>query len=107
MEEIVSNILMLCDQSPEKRKREILPALVNLFQEQAEQKYLPRMSPNYIWQIGAIKLTNARDRHETRMSVSYRMDQVEPEKRSVIVKFLKSDSARRRASRCQGFAQKT
>ena len=93
MEEISEHILSFCDPQPENRRREILPELIKLLEEQAEQKYLPRLSRKYIWSIKDMQFINARDRHETRVSISYRMDQVKPVNRSVIVKFLKTDSA--------------
>lgn len=93
IEESADHILALCGEK-QNRKRELLSKLAALFEEQAGQKCLPRMSPKYTWTLDRQQFTNARERHETRMSVSYCMEQIQPEKRSVIVKFLKTESQR-------------
>lgn len=90
--EIVNDILALSDENPQKRSREIPARLVKMFEMQLGQKHLPNISKSFIWKVNEMQLTKASNRHETRMSVSYRMEETYPETRSVMVKFLKTDS---------------
>ncbi len=94
--ELRDAILALCSDEPSDRKQQSLDHLAGLFSQQAEQKYLPEIKPNYIWSVRAPqerRFTNASNRIETRMSVLYRMQQEIPDQRSVLVKFLKTESS--------------